>query len=86
MSEHTKASIRRRDLAKLKKVAHRRGIPVVDLLANMISELEVKKLESDEEDTAICDNCDEEVPEDASFCPYCGVEFEEEEEEEAAEE
>ena len=31
---------------------------------------------------ALCDECEKEIPEDAIFCPYCGVEFEEEEESE----
>jgi rRNA maturation endonuclease Nob1 len=53
--------------------------------------MEVKKVEtvepkSKEIELAVCDECEEEVPIDASFCPYCGAEFEEEDEDESEEE
>jgi len=38
----------------------------------------VKKVENPETELDTCGECGEDVPKDASFCPYCGVEFEEE--------
>lgn len=44
-----------------------------------------KKLDVKEEEETMCDECEEVIPADSSFCPYCGVEFEEDEDEEEEE-
>lgn len=74
--------IRLRDLLKLKRYADRHDLNDKEALGVAIDNLEVKKVESKEKNVWTCDDCKEKIPEDASFCPYCGVEFEEEAEDE----
>jgi rubrerythrin len=52
------------------------------MFSEAIKKLEAKKMESKEKDAWVCDECGAEVPENACFCPYCGVEFEDEDEDE----
>lgn len=84
--------IRPRDYLRLKEYSEKHGIPMTEALAIVIKKLEAKKVkmsETEEKAPEIelveCGECGELVPEDSSFCPYCGVEFEDEEEEEEEE-
>ena len=79
--------IRKRDHLRLKRYAKKHGLAQIEVLADVLNKLEVRKLESEELktkeiDVDVCDSCDAEVPSDAKFCPYCGAEFEDEAESE----
>ena len=82
MPKSTLTKIRDKDYAKLKKYSEKHGLLMTEVLSKALSKLESKKLESKEKDFCTCDECEEKIPEDASFCPYCGVEFEDEDEDE----
>jgi rRNA maturation endonuclease Nob1 len=91
VSPETLLSVRRTDHGRLKRFAKKHGITMTEAFGDLIAKMEVKKVEtvepkSKEIELAVCDECEEEVPIDASFCPYCGAEFEEEDEDESEEE
>ena len=71
--------------ARLKALSARSRIPMARLVSDWITKneshkVEVKALSEDEKDTTECGECEEVIPEGSLFCAYCGVEFEEEEE------
>ena len=76
--------------ARLKALSERSGIPMARLVSDWVEKNEshkvVKKMGEEEKDIVMCDECEEEIPKDASFCPYCGVEFGEDEDIEETEE
>jgi rubrerythrin len=74
--------LRENDYFRLKRIADKHGVPLSDMFSEAIKKLEAKKMESKEKDAWVCDECGAEVPENACFCPYCGVEFEDEDEDE----
>lgn len=67
-----------KDYNRLKKISGHQDIPMAQLISKAIKSLEVKKVKN-EKDVVVCDECGEGVPEDAVYCSYCGVEFEEDE-------
>lgn len=72
--------LRDKDYAKILKYAKKNDIPVAAAVGIAIDRMDVKKLSSKEKKTKsidfdVCDQCDCDVPSDASFCPYCGVQF-----------
>jgi len=84
-SATTIMKLKRKDHAKLKKYAKKHGLSMIDCLGDMLSKLEVRKLESEtpvskEIELDICEECNAEVPSDSKFCPQCGVEFDDEDE------
>jgi uncharacterized protein with PIN domain len=86
VSPETTVKMRKKDHAKIKTFAKKHGITITEALGDLIESREVKKVATEEPkskeiELAICDNCEEDIPIDASFCPYCGVEFEEDEDE-----
>ena len=74
--------IREEDYKRAKAYAEKHGIPMTEVLARALKKLEVKKVDQPDQDLDTCDECGEEIPKDSLFCPYCGVEFEDEEEDE----
>ena len=78
--------IREEDYIRAKAYAKRHGIPVTEVIARALQRLEVKKVETPENVKQVeldeCGECGEEIPKDSLYCPYCGVEFDEDEEEE----
>lgn len=83
--------IRKRDHARLKRYAKKHGLAQIDVLADVLNKLEVRKLESEpviskEIELDTCEDCGVEVPSDAKFCPQCGVEFEDEDEDDEEDE
>ncbi len=74
-----------RDYDRLKKISERQDIPMAQIISKALKSLEVKKVKN-EENVVICNECELKIPEDSVFCPYCGVEFDEEEDLEEDEE
>ena len=74
-----------KDYDRLKKISLQKNIPMAQLISKTIKKLEVKKVKN-EENVVICNECELKIPEDSVFCPYCGVEFDEEEDLEEDEE
>jgi len=91
VSPEMTVTMRRKDHAKVKLWAKKHGVTITEALGNLVETREVKKVATEEPkskeiELAICDECEEEIPIDASFCPYCGVEFDEDEDEDESEE
>jgi hypothetical protein len=89
MQEENRVRIPKELLRKAEKIAKKRGTTVSEILAKDLKKLEVRKMsktqkndQGEDEDVCMCEVCNEEVPEDADFCPYCGEEFDDEEDDE----
>ena len=88
--EPPQTKIRAEDYRRAKAYAEKHGIPMTEVIARALKKLEVKKVETPENVKSVeldeCGECGEEIPKDSSFCPYCGVEFNDEDDEEDEEE
>jgi len=84
--EDTRIVLTKEQFAKVKARAEKEGVPRSEIVYGLLKKVLGGEKHMSEDEIWECDECGEEIPADADFCPYCGVEFAEDEEEEDEEE